>query len=181
MRVVTTFFHTVSLLGLLCAGVATVHAETRDPMSNFFYQGFGNLRDEAEAAQQAGQVGVLIMFDDPDCPWCAKMKATILNQAEIQDYYRKHFRPITVDTKGDGQLIDFAGKEWLEKDFAFKGHRVRATPVFIFFDTKGNTLLRYTGATRSVEEFHWLGEFIVSGAYKNKTFVAYKRERTQGK
>lgn len=174
--------HVVSMLALVVFAVIPVgsHAAASDPMVNFFYQGFGSLKDEAATSRDEGKLGVLVMFDDPDCPWCAKMKATVLNQPEVQDYYRKYFRPIHLDTKGDTPLVDFAGKEWLEKDFAFKGHRVRATPVFIFFDTNGNTMLRYTGATRSVEEFLWLGEFVVSGAYKNKTFTAYKRERSQG-
>ena len=179
MRTWKNYF-SLTLMALLIGGASvSARATTSDPMVNFFYQGFGSLKDEAATAREEGKLGLFVMFDDPDCPWCAKMKATVLNQAEVQEYFRKYFRPIHLDTKGDTQLVDFAGKEWLEKDYAFKGHRVRATPVFIFFDTNGKIMLRYTGATRSVEEFLWLGEFVVSGAYKNKTFTAYKRERTQ--
>ena len=156
---------------------APTEAAARDPLSHFFHQSFGNLAEEAETARSEGKIGLFVMFDDPKCPWCAKMKATVLNQPAVQDYYRKHFRIIQVDTTGDTPLTDFSGREMAEKDFAFKVHRVRATPVFIFFDTHGRVLLRYTGITRSIREFLWLGEFVVNGEYKTKKFTAYKRER----
>ena len=60
------------------------HAESvdqdRDPYEHFFHQSFNNLQEEAEIAMANSQKGIYIMFNDKDCPWCAKMKATILNQ-----------------------------------------------------------------------------------------------------
>ena len=74
-------------------------------------------------------------------------------------------------------MVNFNGTEMTEKDYAFKLHRVRATPVFMFFDLEGNKLLRYTGATRNMEEFMWMGEYVVNKEFKNKKFAKYKRER----
>ncbi len=150
---------------------------SRDAMTHFFEQSFGNLKEELALAKQEGKQGVLIMFNDPDCPWCQKMKATVLSRPDIQDYYRKHFRSLHVDTRGDTLIIDFSGREMAEKDFAFKEYRVRATPVFIFFSLDGKPAQRFTGATRDAEEFLWLGEFVANGEYKNKNFTVYKRER----
>jgi thioredoxin-related protein len=160
---------------LLCSGVWA--NEARDPMQYFFDQNFGNLQDEAATARKEQKLGVLIMFETADCPWCEKMMTTVLNQPAIQDYYRKYFRILQVDTNGDVPLVDFAGKDMTQKDFAFKHNRVRATPVFAFFDLDGHALTKYTGATVDAQEFTWLGEFVVSGAYKNDNFTAYKRER----
>lgn len=151
-------------------------AETRDAMSHFFDQTFGNLQDEASTAKSEGKRGVVIMFTQADCPWCEKMRETVLNQTEVQDYFHKHFRIVHVDIKGDNPLTDFSGKDSTEKDFAF-GHRVRATPVFAFFGTDGKLLTKYTGAAKDSREFMWLGEFVVNGGYKTKSFTAYKRER----
>lgn len=160
------------------APVPVLGAEpSRDAMTHFFDQSFGNLKDELALARKEGKAGVFVMFSDPDCPWCDKMKATVLNQPAVQDYYRGHFRVLHVDTRGGTLLTDFSGREMTEKDFAFKEHRVRATPVFIFFGPDGRPMLRYTGATRGNEEFLWLGEFVVSGEYKMKNFTVYKRER----
>ena len=168
----------------LLAGTAVpvIAAETtRDPMQHFFQQGFNNLPDEVAAAKSGGQLGVLIMFEAEDCPWCAKMKATVLNQVMVQDYYRQHFRILMMDVNGDVPMTDFSGQEMSQKDFAFKHNRVRATPVFTFFGLDGKLLTKYTGAARDPEEFLWLGEFVVSGAWKTTNFTAYKRERSGSK
>lgn len=152
----------------------------RDPFTHFFYQSFGDLREEAEAAREAGQVGLLVMFDDDECPWCHKMKTTILNQPQVQDYTRRHFRPIRIDTKGDQPIIDFRGREWLEKDFAFKVFRVRATPVFLFLGLDGTLRYRHTGIVRDTREFLWLIDYVAQGHYRSKKFPVYKRERRAG-
>jgi thioredoxin-related protein len=130
-----------------------------------------------QTARKDGKSALLIMFDNADCPWCHKMKISILNQVSVQDYYRKHFQIIRVDTEGSNPLIDFSGKEMLEKDYTLKVNRVRATPVFIFFDLKGEQIVRYTGAVRNVDEFMWLGEFVAGEHYKTTNFSKYKRQR----
>lgn len=176
------FLSVVIVLAAVTAAYAA-QADTvgRDPMEHFFQQGFGGLSEEAQLARQEGKLGVLVMFNDPDCPWCQKMKATVLSQPPVQEYYRKHFRLVHVDTRGDTPLTDFKGREMTEKDFAFKENRVRATPVFVFFGLDGAPMVRYTGATRGIDEFMWLGEFVVSGEYKSKNFTVYKRERLAAK
>lgn len=166
-----------ALLGLMLVAMTGQAAETRDPQKYFFDQNFGNLQDEAASARQEQKIGVLIMFETADCPWCEKMMSTVLNQVPIQDYYRKYFRALQVDTNGDVSLVDFSGKEMSQKDFAFGHNRVRATPVFAFFDLQGKLMTKYTGAAKDAAEFLWLGEFVVSGAYKTTNFTAYKRER----
>lgn len=164
-------------MGVLVLILTAQAADTRDPQKYFFDQNFGNLKDEAEAAHAENKLGVLIMFETADCPWCEKMMSTVLNQVRVQEYYRKHFRILQVDTNGDVPLVDFSGKEMPQKDFAFGHNRVRATPVFAFFDVQGKLMTKYTGATKDADEFLWLGEFVASGAYKNTNFTAYKRER----
>jgi thioredoxin-related protein len=105
------------------------------------------------------------------------MKETVLNQPEVQAYFREHFLNFSVDIEGDVEITDFEGNAMKQKDFAFKKNRVRATPVFAFYDLSGERIVRYTGATNGVEEFMWLGEFVVNGEYKNSRFAKYKREK----
>lgn len=177
----TGLIRSLAICGLTLFGgyaMAAVSAtELRDPMEYFFHQSFNNLEEELELAIEENKSGVFIMFVDKDCPWCLKMKSTIMNRADVQDYYRKHFRLLTIDINGDTLMTDFAGNELLEKDFAFKLHRVRATPVFMFFDTAGKMSMRYTGITLNAAEFIWLAEYVVSGEYKNTNFTRYKQNR----
>ncbi|MCW8851231.1 MAG: thioredoxin family protein [Gammaproteobacteria bacterium] len=158
---------------------ATGGSQTRDPMEYFFNQSFNNLEEELEIAAEENKSGVFIMFSDKDCPWCLKMKTTIMNRVDVQDYYREHFRLLMVDIRGDTMMTDFEGNEIYEKDFAFKQHRVRATPVFMFFDTSGKKIMRLTGIVRDAEEFLWLAEYVVDGEYQETNFTKYKRERAK--
>ncbi|MBI5613083.1 MAG: thioredoxin fold domain-containing protein [Gammaproteobacteria bacterium] len=168
------------LLGAGLIPAAGYGAEPARDTAGFFDQSFANLKEELQAARSEGKLGLVIMFDDEDCPWCQKMKATVLTQARVQDYYRKHFRVIHLDVKGDAPVTDVTGQEMAQKDFAFLRHRVRATPVFLFLDLDGKVVNRYTGASKDADEFLLLAEFVVSGAYQSGNFVAYKRQKLSG-
>lgn len=150
-------------------------AEVRDPHAHFFMSKLGDFKDELATAKSEGKQGVLIMFEMEDCPFCARMKATVLNQSEVQDYFRQHFLIYPVDVKGDTPMVDFKGKETTEKAFALE-QRARATPTFVFFDLDGNVVTRYTGTTQTPDEFLLLGRYVVEGAHKTAPFNVYKRQ-----
>jgi thioredoxin-related protein len=97
----------------------------------------------------------------------------------VQEYFKANFLIFTVDIEGDVVITDFRGKEVAEKDFAFKQFRVRATPVFAFFDLDGQLMARYTGATSDAREFLWLGEFVVEDHYQKTNFSRFKRAKKQ--
>lgn len=167
------------LLGLMLSLCAlAVQAETRDVQQHFFNQHLGDFKAELDTAKQEGKQGILLMFEMEECPFCHRMKQTVLNQSEVQDYYRKHFLIFSVDTEGANALADFAGKETTEKKFALE-HRVRATPAFIFFGLSGQPLTRFTGAAKDVKEFMALGRYVVDGAYKTMPFAKYKQQAAQ--
>jgi thioredoxin-related protein len=157
--------------------IADTGAATREPGEYFFDQSLGNFSDELESARDEGKKGILIMFEMDECPFCHRMKARVLNQIEVQDYFKQHFLIYTVDIEGDVEIVDFQGNTIKEKDFAFKQNRVRATPVFGFFDLQGKMITRYTGATNDAQEFLWLGEFVVNDHYKTTNFPRYKQEK----
>jgi len=150
-------------------------ADVRDADTHFFMQNMGNFKEELATAQAEGKQGVLVMFEMDDCPFCSRMKANILNQTKVQDYYRKQFLIYPVNVKGDTPIVDFNGKETTEKAFSLE-QRARATPVFVFFDLQGNPVTRFTGAMQTADEFLLLGRYVVEGAYKSSPFNVYKRQ-----
>jgi thioredoxin-related protein len=143
----------------------------------FFDETFGDFSEELKHAQEEGKAGVFIFFEMDECPFCHRMKTTVLNQQRVIDYFKQNFLAFPVDIEGDVEITDFHGVAMPMKDFAFKQFRVRATPVLAFFDTKGNLVARYTGATADADEFLLLGEYVVTGAYRNSNFTSYKREK----
>ena len=162
------------LLGLLLLFPLVATAEVRDPERFFFDQKLGNFQDELASAKQHGKQGIMLFFEMDDCPWCARMKATILNQSEVQDFYHKHFLIFPIDTQGDVAMTDFKGKETEEKTFALQ-NRVRATPVIMFFDLDGNQVARHTGPPKDKDDFLMLGRYVIEGAYKEMPFERYKK------
>ena len=171
----------LQLAGLLAATTISLQAvsEARDPQAHFFNESFGNFAEELENAREEDKKGVLIMFQQADCPFCRRMRTSVLNQPRVQDYFREHFLIFEVDIEGDLEVTDFSGRQTIEKDFAFRQHRVRATPVFAFFDLEGDRVARYTGATTDVEEFLLLGRYVVDEIYRSMSFNRYKREQQQ--
>jgi thioredoxin-related protein len=162
-----------SSLGLTHAG------EPRDPYKFFFNESWGDYHEELKKAKAEGKDGIMIFYEMSECPFCHYMKTNVLNQPEVQEYYRKHFLLFALDIEGDVDITDMQGKTMKQKDFAFKEERVRATPVIAFYDLNGKRIHRYIGKTNGVEEFMWLGHYIADGAYKKMPFVRYKQAERQ--
>ena len=147
--------------------------------SSFFDESLNDLQEELENAKAENKKGILLMFEMDECPFCARMKKTVLNRGNVQDYFRENFRILTVDIEGDLELTDFEGKDTTQKEFSLKQFRVRATPVFQFVDLNGKPLKngRLTGATKDANEFMQLGKYIVEGKNEKMPFIKYKREQ----
>lgn len=151
--------------------------DPHDPYKFFFNETWGDLPEELKKAKASGKSGVLIFFEMDECPFCHYMKTNVLNQPKVQEYYRKHFINITIDIEGDVEMINFSGETTKQKDFAFKEHRVRATPVIAFFDLNGKRIHRHIGKTNGIDEFMQMGSYVVDGAYKDMPFIRYKRSK----
>lgn len=167
---------TLGLCVLLLISSAAFAA--KDPAA-FFDQSLGDFSEELDVAKEEGKKGVLLYFEMDECPFCSWMKSNVLNEPEVQAYFREHFKIYKVDIEGDVEIADFEGNMVSEKNFSQKQHRVRATPVFGFFDLEGNKITRYTGKTRNTEEFLWLGEYVAGEIYKQPrmSFNKYKRQK----
>lgn len=153
----------------------------RDPYTFFFNETFGDYSEELETAREEGKKAIMIFFEMDECPFCHRMKTTILNRPSVQEYYRERFLLFSHDIEGDIEMVDFQGNETTQKEYAVKVQRVRATPVFAFFDLEGNRITRYIGATASAEEFKWLADYVADGHYKNTSFTRYKRQLKKAK
>jgi thioredoxin-related protein len=166
----------------------TLHASApRDPYQYFFEQSLGDLTEELEIAREEGKQGIFVFFELDECPFCHRMKQTVLNQPEVQDFFKRRFHSLAVDIEGDIEIIDFDGKSTTQKEFA-RANRVRATPLLVFYDLEGEQVFKYVGATSGVEEFLWMGEYVAQQVYlltddrgMNIRFTRYKQMRRLNK
>jgi len=162
------------LLAFFLLFSAPAWAETRDPLNHFFQPKFGDLQADLQEARKQGKQGIFLFFEMDDCPFCERMKTTILNQSDVQDAYRAKFLVYSIDVNGGTEMTDFRGNLLTEKAFAF-AHRVRATPVLLFFDLDGKLVARHTGPTKDRAEFLLLGQYVAGGAYATQPFIKYKQ------
>ncbi|MHB1083626.1 MAG: thioredoxin family protein [Thiobacillus sp.] len=162
------------LLAFVLLFASPAWAETRDPASNFFQPKFGDFQADLQEARKQGKKGIFLFFEQDACPFCERMKTTILNQSDVQDAYRAQFLLYSIDVNGNTQMTDFQGKALTEKAFAF-ANRVRATPTMLFFDLDGNMVARHTGPTKDKAEFLLLAKYVSEGAYATQPFTKYKQ------
>lgn len=174
MKIIRNWLWFITLAGLLSVAQA---AKPRDPEQYFFDESFWDMTEELQNVRDQGKQGILVMFEMDECPFCHRMKQTVLNQPDVQAFFKQHFIILPVDIEGDVEMVDFKGRSTTMKDFAFKQYRVRATPVFAFFDADGRYIkrARYTGATRDKDEFMLLGRYVVEKDYLKEPFARYKR------
>jgi len=168
----------VLLMGSL---LMAVHAETIVPAEAIFDETFGDMTEELATVAEENKKALLIMFETVDCPWCLRMKQTVLNRQRVQDYFKQNFRIITLDAGGGAPIVDFQGLDTNETQFALTLLRVRATPVFAFFAPDGSLLTKYTGTTKNADDFLLLGEYVVGDYYKQGKFSKYRREHSPKK
>lgn len=160
----------VSLIGL----VSMMPAHAADP---FFDESFGNYQEDLETAKEDGKKGIFVFFHMEECPFCHRMRTTILQDPEVINHYRENFLTYMHDIEGSNEVVTFDGQKMTAQEMAEKVFRVRATPVMMIFDTDGNPMVRYTGPTRTKEEFMWIADYILDGSYQRVSFTAYKREK----
>lgn len=166
---------TIILFCLLCFAAIPVMAEERDPYQFFFNETWGDFSEEIQTAKAQGKKAILVFFELDECPFCHWMKQNVLNQSEVQAYFREHFLLFPIDIEGDVELTDFKGKVGTQKSFATE-NRVRATPVFGFFDFEGKRIARYIGRTADADEFMLFGRYVAEGHYQSMPFLRFKRQ-----
>jgi len=158
------------------AAMLAVFLFTTPALAEFRAESIDNdYQGEIAAAAEEGK-RLVLFFHQFGCPYCDKMRARVHPQPKIMDYFSKHFVMIESNIKGNLDIVTPDGTETNERGFARK-IRVRATPVFIFYDTDGTQALRTTGFL-NVDRFYLAGKYVVDGVHKTgKSFFRYLQEQ----
>jgi len=110
---------------------------------SWFKQSFLDVKEDIdEAAEQNKRV--MYFFYQDGCPYCKKLITVNFAQKNIVKKTRQKFDVIAINMWGDNPITDFDGTEIKEKDFAAK-YRVMFTPTILFFNEKGEKVLRLNG------------------------------------
>lgn len=132
-------------------------------------------QSEIEALAGEGKFLVLF-FHQAGCPYCDKMRARVLPNAKVMDYFSDNFVMMESNIRGNLDVVMPDGTQGSEVEFA-KKVRVRATPVFIFYDKDGTQALKTIGYL-DADRFLLAGKFVVEGVHKTKkSFFRYIQEQ----
>jgi len=127
----------------LSAHGAKVEGTGESEPPKWFKASFLDLREDVNDAAKNGK-RLFIYFHQKGCPYCAELVNNNFSQKHIVEYTRKHFDALHLDLWGAQEVTDLDGNAYSEKDFAAK-NKVWFTPTLLFFDEKGNVVLRVNG------------------------------------
>lgn len=163
-----------TLKALLLVGALSLSSQAWSA-SAFFDETFGNLQEELVTAKEQGKKGIFVFFHMDECPFCHRMRETIMTEPDVIELFKGQFLTFEVDIEGSSDMVDFDGSKGTAQELSEKKYRVRATPVMMVFDLTGKPILKYTGPTRTKEEFKLLAQYVMDGSYQTQSFTAYKR------
>src|SRR3990167_2362179 len=136
------------MLGLMSASLPAVEkAELRGvgqfEIPAWFKSSFLDLPEDVAEAARGGK-RLMLYFGQEGCPYCAELFNKNFSQAHIVEYTRRHFDAIDLNMWGDREVTDFSGNVLPEKELAAK-LKVWFTPTLLFFNEKGEQVLRING------------------------------------
>lgn len=161
----------------LCIVTSLAVTPSLQATESAFFTPFSNDLEKALLlARQQNKKGLMAFFSTPACPFCHRMKKTVLLKKRVKTFFQKNFHLIEIDIADKRVLKNFSGQNTTQQKFA-QENRIRVTPTMIFYNLKGEPLFRQVGIVANPQEFIWLGEYILQGGYAHDSFSHYKREK----
>jgi thioredoxin-related protein len=142
----------------------------------FFTLSLNDFPAELADAKKAGKKGLVLIYQQDPCPYCERMKANILARPDVQQWYGERFAAYSIDIRGAGELVDFAGRKTTEGKFA-REVLVRGAPAMDFYGLDGKLLARVPGEVPDAATFLALGDWVASGAHQKQNFDEYRKAR----
>jgi thioredoxin-related protein len=134
---------------VLIAPFAVTAAQPSDPsphaidIPGWFKSSFLDFREDiAEAAKDRKRM--MLYFGQDGCPYCRELMRVNFSQKDIVEKTRKHFDAVAINIWGDREVAWLDRKHYSEKSFAAL-LKIQFTPTVLFFDEKGNVVLRLNG------------------------------------
>jgi len=138
----------------------------------WFKNSFLDLNEDIVEAKEAGKKLIVYFYQD-GCPYCKKLLDDNLSQKQIADKTRKHFDLVAVNMWGDNELI-YKRDTYTEKSFS-ETAAVMYTPTILFFDEKGNVVLRMNGYYHP-GKFEAALDYVSKNKFRTQKFSEYVAE-----
>ena len=138
---------------------------------DWFKQSFLDLREDLEAAREAGKAGIIVYFGQRRCAYCKRLMDVNFGLDDIVTYTRRHFDLIAVDIWGIEELTDMQGITLSEREFSVR-ENTNFTPSLVFYNEDGRKVLRLRGYYPPYK-FRAALEYVADGHYRKESFAAF--------
>lgn len=178
MRVLYSLF---AIAGLLLATGAPAEDRLPEPklgdnglhIQSWFHEGFLELEDDLATAADEGK-DLLILVEQPGCPYCREMHQVNLRIPQIVEYIQENFQVVQLDMRGSREVTDMDGTATEERTLV-RDWGVNFTPTLIFvpkeaIDGSGNAKERAVMVMPGYfKPFHFdtMMHFIADDSYRN--------------
>jgi len=181
MQKLKRLYSLLSSLIILLISVNSVYAYSAPPIQTYQeHDLFHNFKDDISAelasAKRQNKAGLLLFFSTTHCPFCQRMKKTVLNQTPVQRYFKANFQMLEIDMESEKILSDQQKQQVSYSSYAER-YRVRLTPTIVFLDTSGEKTYQHTGIIANPTEFLWLGEYVSQGHTQQLSFTDFKTHK----
>ena len=145
---------------------------------DWFTDSFGNLNDALANARDAGKKGLIVYFGQKRCSYCEKFLKYNLEAPDIRNYLQNNFDIVPVDIWGIEDIVTLDGDVLTEREYSvFEG--TNFTPSLIFYDLKGDKILRLRGFYPPYK-FRASLKYIVEGFYFKESLREYMARADPG-
>jgi len=141
----------------------------------WMHQTSGDLSKDLAAASAEGKI-LVVFWEQEGCHYCAEMHEVNFQQPDILAYIKKHFYSIQLDMRGEGGVVDLAGKSMSESALAHD-LQVRGTPTTIFY-AAGKEVARMPGYGKPLL-FKKVFEYVREKGYQEAGMIDWIRARLQ--
>jgi thioredoxin-related protein len=141
-------------------------------LPDWFKLSFLELRNDIEELKDNAKDGLIVYFGQKHCPYCKMHLEKNWGNRGIVKYTQDHFDVVAIDVRGDRPVADTKGNVYkTEKAFAV-AENSDFTPTLIFYDRKGDEILRLSGY-HPPYQFQAVLEYVVDKFYQRETLRTY--------
>ncbi len=136
----------------------------------WFALSFLDLRDDVAEGRRDGK-RLLVYFGQDGCPYCKKLMETNFSQRSIVEKTRGQFIPVALNLWGDRQITWIDGRTMTEKELG-SVLKVQFTPTLLFFDEKGEVVVRLNGYVPP-QRFEAVLDYVAARRERSQTLADY--------
>lgn len=155
-------------------------------VQDWFVNSFLDIGEDLAEAKAEGK-GLVVIFEQPGCPYCREMHQVNFRKPELVEQVKATFNVVQLDLRGSREVTDTDGEKLEERALARKWGVV-FTPTLIFL--AGDANIDGRPAVQAAAQvmpgyfkpFHFASmfDYVASGAYRDtffQDFIVTRRER----